>query len=63
MNYYAVTALLARIELYRGEYAAAYGYAEEVIGNSDFRFIEADEIIETDAYGKEQKSTAFSCPK
>ena len=63
MNYYAVTALLARIELYRGEYAAAYGYAEEVIGNSDFRFIEADEIIETDAYGKEQKIDRLFMPE
>lgn len=63
MNYYAVTALLARIELYRGNYAEACACAEEVIACPTFRFIEEEEIIETDIYGKEQKIDRLFMPE
>jgi len=36
MNYYAVTALLARVELYRNNKTAALAYAKEVIGSGLF---------------------------
>jgi hypothetical protein len=45
LNYYAVTALLARSSLYFGENEAAYGYATEVIGASEegiFPFVSKD---------------------
>lgn len=63
MNYYAATALLARIELYRGNYTEACAYAEEVIACPTFRFIEEEEIIETDIYGKEQKIDRLFMPE
>lgn len=63
MNYYAVTALLARIELYRGDYTAAYEYADEIISSTQFRFIEEEEIIEIDMYGKELKIDRIFMPE
>lgn len=53
MNYDACTALLARIELYRGHYSEAGDYARELLGCGRYRYISAGEIVTTDAYGAE----------
>ena len=48
LNYYAVTALLARTSLYFGDNASAYGYATEVIEASEegiFPFVSKDLVI------------------
>ncbi len=63
MNYYAVTALLARIEMYRQNYAEAYSLAMRVINDGRFRFIDSDEIIESDIYGKELKIDRVFMPE
>ena len=63
MNYYAVTALLARISLYRGNYTMAAHYALEVINSGKFRFIRGNEIEQTDAYGVIQKSDRLFEPE
>ena len=63
MNYYAVTALLARISLYRGNYTMAARYALEVINSGKFRFIRENEIEKTDAYGVIQKSDRLFEPE
>lgn len=63
MNYYAATALLARIELYRKHYAEAAQYALEVINSGKFRFIKADETVQTDAYGAEIKADRIFMPE
>ncbi len=63
MNYYAATALMARIELYRAHYAAAASYAQEVMSDSRCRFINAAEISLTDAYGVEQKTDKVFMPE
>ncbi len=63
MNYYAVTALMARMKMYRGDYASAYDYACEVIESTKFKFIETDKIIETDMYGKELKVDRIFMPE
>lgn len=46
-NYYAVRALLARISLYKGDKAAALGYASEVIGSDKFPWVESDKVTTT----------------
>lgn len=51
MNYYAVIALLARIEIYRENYPEAFAYAQEVLNCDKFRYIKEDEIVKKDAYG------------
>lgn len=53
MNYDACTALLARMELYRGHYADADAFARELLDCGRYRYISADEIVMTDAYGAE----------
>ena len=63
MNYYAATALLARMEIYRGHYAEAAQYAEEVIDSEKYRFILPEEILETDIYGVEQKADRIFMPE
>lgn len=63
MNYYAVTALLARVELYRANYKDAATYAQEVIENRMFRFIRPEEVLQTDAYGVELKSDRIFTPE
>lgn len=63
MNHDAVTALMARIELYRGHYEEAARYAKEVIQTGRYRFIEEREIIATDAYGAEQKVDRVFMPE
>lgn len=55
MNYYAATALLARIHIYMGNYQEAYNNAKIVIEGQKFRFIEESEIIEYDAYNRPVK--------
>ena len=63
MNYYAATALLARIELFRENYREAYRLADEIIKSGPFRFIRPEEIIETDIYGKELKVDRIFMPE
>lgn len=63
MNYYAVTALMARIALYTEDYRSAYEYATAVISCDKFRFIQADEIIRTDTYGNETKIDRLFIPE
>ncbi|MBF1082619.1 MAG: RagB/SusD family nutrient uptake outer membrane protein, partial [Prevotellaceae bacterium] len=63
MNYYAVTALLARISLYRGNYTMAARYALEVINSGKFRFIRSNEIEQTDGYGVIQKQDRLFEPE
>jgi len=63
MNYYAVTALLARLELYRQHYEAAAGYAEEVMATPHYRFIRPEEILATDAYGAELHADRIFMPE
>nr|KHM44337.1 hypothetical protein PU94_14585 [Coprobacter secundus] len=63
MNYYAVTALMARIEMFRENYKEAYLLADEIIQSEKFRFIKQDEIIETDIYGKELKVDRIFMPE
>lgn len=63
MNYYAVCALRARIALHTGDYATAYDEALEVIRSDKFRFITAEEIVQTDTYGEELKSNRVFTPE
>jgi hypothetical protein len=63
MNYYAVTALMARIEMYRQNYKEAYKHAMTVINDNRFRFINPEEIVETDIYGKELKVDRVFMPE
>lgn len=63
MNYYAVTALMARICLYQGNYRKAYDNAEIVINSNKFRFIKEEEIVETDLYGSELKTDRLFIPE
>lgn len=63
MNYYAICGLMARIYLYRGDYRKAYDNACMVINSGKFRFIEENEIIETDLYGNELKSDRLFMPE
>ena len=63
MNYYAATALLARLELYRAHYDRAAAYAREVIQSSKFRFITAAEVLQTDAYGAEKRVDRVFMPE
>lgn len=53
MNYYAIHGLMARIYLFQGNYSKAYEHARTVITSNKFRFITADEIVQTDRYGNE----------
>ncbi|MDE6451011.1 MAG: RagB/SusD family nutrient uptake outer membrane protein [Odoribacter sp.] len=63
MNYYAVCGLMARIYLYMGNYRKAYDHAAIVINSGKFRFIEENEIIETDRYGNELKADRLFVPE
>lgn len=63
MNYYAVTALMARIEMYRQNYREAYRLAMLVVDSNKFRFINPEEIVETDLYGKELKVDRVFMPE
>ena len=63
MNYYAVTALLARLELYRQHYEAAAGCAEEVMAARHYRFIRPEEVLVTDAYGAELQADRIFMPE
>lgn len=63
MNYYAVTALLARIHLYMGDYTKAYTNAMTVINSKHYRFIREEEIVVTDTYGKELKIDRIFMPE
>lgn len=63
MNYYAVTALMARIEMYRQNYKEAYRLAKLVIDDNKFRFINPEEIVESDIYGKELKVDRVFMPE
>lgn len=63
MNYYAVCGLMARIYLYSGDYRKAYDHAVIVMNSEKFRFIQENEIIETDAYGNELKADRLFVPE
>ncbi len=63
MNYYAATALLARVHLYAGNYGDAFRCAMEVIDCNRYRFIRQDEIVVTDPYGKELKVDRMFMPE
>ena len=63
MNYYAVTALSARIHLYMGNHNEAYKCATKVIASPHYRFIEPEEIVVTDIYGKELKVDRVFMPE
>jgi hypothetical protein len=63
MNYYACTALLARIELYRQNYQQAANYAMEVINSGKFRFINESEILKTNIYGVEEEVDRLFMPE
>ena len=63
MNYYACTALLARIELYRQNYQQAANYAMEVINSGKFRFIDETEILKTNIYGVEEEVDRLFMPE
>lgn len=63
MNYYAVCGLMARAYLWQGDYRQAYDNANLVINSGKFRFIEENEIIETDLYGNELKSDRLFVPE
>ena len=54
-----------RMELFKSEAdgSGACACAEEVIACPTFRFIEEEEIIETDIYGKEQKIDRLFMPE
>lgn len=59
MNYYAVTALLARTLLYRGtgdDFSRAYGYATEVIASGLFPLISSEDITGNDQNGFVQEN-------
>lgn len=62
MNYYAVTALLARICLYKGDKSNALAYAQEVINSGKFQLIN-DALIASDAeearYNKTNSQYSF----
>jgi len=47
LNYYAVAGLLARVNLYKGDYTEALKFAMEVIDSEEYRFIESHEIAQT----------------
>ncbi len=63
MNYYAICGLMARIYLYQGNYRQAYDNASTIINSGKFRFIEENEITETDLYGNELKSDRLFVPE
>lgn len=63
MNYYAVCGLMARACLWQGDYRQAYDNANLVINSGKFRFIEENEITETDLYGNELKSDRLFVPE
>lgn len=63
MNYYAATALLARVALWAGDYAAAAAAAREVMAAGQWRFVRADEVVATDDYGAEQGSDRLFAPE
>lgn len=63
MNYYAVCGLMARTCLWQGDYRQAYDNANLVINSGKFRFIEENEITETDLYGNELKSDRLFVPE
>ena len=63
MNYYAVCGLMARAYLWQGDYRQAYDNANLVINSGKFRFIEENEITETDLYGNELKSDRLFVPE
>lgn len=63
MNYYAVCGLMARACLWQGDYRQAYDNANLVINSGKFRFIEENEITETDLYGNELKSDRLFLPE
>ncbi len=63
MNYYAVCGLMARVYLWQGDYRQAYANASIVINSGKFRFIEENEITESDLYGNELKSDRLFIPE
>ncbi len=48
MNYYAVLALKARVYINKGDRANALNYAEKVINEYDWKWVDIENLIETD---------------
>lgn len=63
MNYYAITALIARISLYTGDYRTAYDNAKIVCEASVFRFMREEDIVVTDPNGNEIKVDRVFLPE
>lgn len=63
MNGDACTALLSRLELYRGRYAAADSLARQLLSRRRYRYIRADEVVQTDAYGAELSADRLFVPE
>lgn len=59
----ACTALMARLQLYRGEYSEAEVLARELTDCQRYRYIRAEEILETDVYGAELRADRLFEPE
>ena len=46
-NRWAVKALLARVNLYKGDYEAAYGYAKDVVENGPYELIKNSDYVDS----------------
>lgn len=46
-NRWAVKALLARVNLYKGDYDAAYGYAKDVVENGPYELIKNSDYVDS----------------
>lgn len=50
MNYYAVTAMLARVHTYHGNINNAFPFADEVIKSTNFYFVKSNEVMQDPEY-------------
>ena len=56
-NRWAVKALLARVNLYKGDYDAAYSYAKDVVENGPYSLIDNADYLTV--WGQEENSESI----
>ncbi len=57
LNKWGVKALLARVNLYKGDYEAAYSYAKDVVENGPYKLIDHDKYLEV--WGQEENDESI----